>query len=451
MANENPSELPKVPLSEFEVPGAIIQIKAKSIDGSHTIKLDGGDISGQQSSDLAAGGTTTISATINPGAVTESKLGTAAVATDKIKDGNVTNPKIGNSAVDMNKINPSTYDGSIGTSSSSDPRLATQWQVKDYVAGVIAGQGTYLGKRRPDVINSWNASDLRNSDHVKVEVTEEDIAQGKDYIELGPNGRFKVRNGQNMVLYKGKEDGQDVVYWDSVDGEFKVTQEAKASPDTDPDNTTTEFIDSVSQNENGDITATKKRITVADSQHDGLMPNGMFNKLDNLPTGADLEEDLNAKADKVTGATENNFAALDENGNLKDSGKDATDFATAEQGTKADSAIQGVSLNGVELQKDGNNKVNLGNLKTKQDAKSFTGGTTKTITALSQDANGEMSATIEDIPTVGENGAAKGLMTDAMLQILNNAEPSFTMEYIESRHCLKISKQVEGIPTTSGG
>lgn len=38
--------------------------------------------------------------------------------------------------------------------------------------------------------------------------------------------------------------------------------------------------------------------------------------------------DVSGKADKVTGGTENNFAALDSNGNLKDSGKKASDFQT---------------------------------------------------------------------------------------------------------------------------
>lgn len=50
------------------------------------------------------------------------------------------------------------------------------------------------------------------------------------------------------------------------------------------------------------------------------------------------------KADKVSGATAGNFAGLDASGNLTDSGKKAADFATAAQGTKADSAVQSVSL-----------------------------------------------------------------------------------------------------------
>lgn len=52
--------------------------------------------------------------------------------------------------------------------------------------------------------------------------------------------------------------------------------------------------------------------------------------------------DLTGKADKVASATSGNFAGLDANGNLTDSGSKAADFATAAQGTKADTAIQGV-------------------------------------------------------------------------------------------------------------
>jgi hypothetical protein len=69
--------------------------------------------------------------------------------------------------------------------------------------------------------------------------------------------------------------------------------------------------------------------------------------------------DIADKADKVSGATANNFAGLDGNGNLKDSGKKAADFATAAQGTKADSAIQSVKVNGTALTPDANKAVNV--------------------------------------------------------------------------------------------
>lgn len=52
------------------------------------------------------------------------------------------------------------------------------------------------------------------------------------------------------------------------------------------------------------------------------------------------EIDYSGKADKVSGATNGNFAGLDANGNLTDSGSKAADFATAAQGALADSAYQ---------------------------------------------------------------------------------------------------------------
>ena len=58
---------------------------------------------------------------------------------------------------------------------------------------------------------------------------------------------------------------------------------------------------------------------------------------------------ISDKADKVSNATNGDFAALDANGNLTDSGKKASDFATAAQGTKADSAVQDVTVNGTSV------------------------------------------------------------------------------------------------------
>ena len=70
-------------------------------------------------------------------------------------------------------------------------------------------------------------------------------------------------------------------------------------------------------------------------------------------------EDIADKADKVSNATAGNFAGLDANGNLTDSGSKAADFATAAQGAKADSAIQTVKVNGVALTPDANKAVDV--------------------------------------------------------------------------------------------
>lgn len=76
-------------------------------------------------------------------------------------------------------------------------------------------------------------------------------------------------------------------------------------------------------------------------------------------TAIQSHQDITGKADKVTSATNGNFAGLDSNGNLTDSGSKAADFATAAQGGKADTAIQEVQVNGVALTPDANKSVNV--------------------------------------------------------------------------------------------
>ena len=99
--------------------------------------------------------------------------------------------------------------------------------------------------------------------------------------------------------------------------------------------------------------------------------------------------DVANKADKVSNATSGNFAALDANGNLTDSGSKASDFATSAQGTKADSAIQGVKLNGAS-------------------------------SALTPDSN--KIVTIPDAIATGTTGATNGLMTAADKAKLNGID-----------------------------
>ena len=60
----------------------------------------------------------------------------------------------------------------------------------------------------------------------------------------------------------------------------------------------------------------------------------------NLVTSGGVKAALDPKADKVSSPTAGNFAGLDSGGNLTDSGKKASDFATAAQGGKADTAYQ---------------------------------------------------------------------------------------------------------------
>ena len=57
--------------------------------------------------------------------------------------------------------------------------------------------------------------------------------------------------------------------------------------------------------------------------------------------------DISGKADKVADATEGNFAGLDANGNLTDSGKKASDFVGAEAGKRLMTDEEGTKLAGI--------------------------------------------------------------------------------------------------------
>ena len=70
-------------------------------------------------------------------------------------------------------------------------------------------------------------------------------------------------------------------------------------------------------------------------------------------------QSITGKADKAVPSAAGNFAALDANGNLTDSGKTDTDFATSAQGAKADSSVQSVVLNGGTELKDASGNVNI--------------------------------------------------------------------------------------------
>lgn len=64
--------------------------------------------------------------------------------------------------------------------------------------------------------------------------------------------------------------------------------------------------------------------------------------------------DVANKADKVVSATSGNFAGLDANGNLTDSGSKASDFVAAESGKRLMTDAEGTKLAGIEADADVN-------------------------------------------------------------------------------------------------
>ena len=388
--------------------GDIYNIKAKGLEDQIKLSLTG-DVSGQVTTDLS--GNASISTTIANGAVGTAKLADSAVTTGKISD----------KAVTLDKIADSAKGGAV---QDNDGVLATHSQVKNYVDSVVAGEGKYRGIQTVATINTWTAANLNNGDRV--------ITEDAGTITLG---NFAVVSNQELIFWKDAESQ----VWQTSEGNYKLKQTAKTDPTAS--GTTITAIDTITQNSNGDITATKKTIrgattsqtgvvqlagsigaTVASENNkaasekavrDAIKALDVSNITANLGASktlsalsetdgkisatatpiqisesqvTNLTTDLGNKANKVANATSGNFAGLDENGNLTDSGKKASEFATSTQGGKADSAIQGVKLNGAS-------------------------------SALTPDSN--KVVTIPDAVATGTTGATNGLMTAADKQKLN--------------------------------
>lgn len=363
--------------------GDIYNIKAKGLEDQIKLSLTG-DVSGQVTTDLS--GNASISTTIANGAVGTAKLADSAVTTGKIAD----------KAVTLDKIADSAKGGAV---QDNDGVLATHSQVKNYVDSVVAGEGKYRGIQTVATINTWTAANLNNGDRV--------ITEDAGTITLG---NFAVVSNQELIFWKDAESQ----VWQTSEGNYKLKQTAKTDPTAS--GTTITAIDTITQNSNGDITATKKTIRGATTSQTGVVQlagsigatvssennkaasekavrdaikaldvsnitanlgasktlsalSETDGKISATATPIQISEsqvtnlttDLGKKADKVANATSGNFAGLDENGNLTDSGKKASDFATSTQGGKADSAIQGVKLNGASsaLTPDSNKVVTI--------------------------------------------------------------------------------------------
>ena len=107
----------------------------------------------------------------------------------------------------------------------------------------------------------------------------------------------------------------------------------------DGDYVTTTIGTKANNNQTVGVAVTIQPIASADASARGLVEaSDVKDYIDNaVSTGT------SNGAHKVASPTAGNFAGLDANGDLTDSGKKAADFATAEQGAKADTAIQSVT------------------------------------------------------------------------------------------------------------
>lgn len=159
-----------------------------------------------------------------------------------------------------------------------------------------------------------------------------------------------------------------------------------------------------------------------------------------------VNTDISGKADKVSGATEGNFAGLDANGNLVDSGKKANDFEVAGTAQQLIEALDVTDITGFGAGKtlatlteeDGkiaatfqdiaiteSQITDLGDYKTKQTAvgNKITSAA-HVISNLAQNGNGEVTYEVKELTPedIGAATAAQGALADSALQEIKTAE-----------------------------
>lgn len=384
-------------------------IFSKGLETQVTIGLNG-DITGSVTTDFSQGtaghsGNNQITTTIGNKKVTHSKLDDSAVENNNIAD----------QTIELGKIALSAF-GNSDPASDNDGHITTHAQLVSYVASILRGYGQNYGVLSVADINAMTLDNLNNGDLCIVGGIDEQ--HPANVITLG---NLTVRNGENLIFHKTGTGASTTGVWQSVDGEFKLIQTAVSDPASSGSGI--DFIATISQNTNGEITVTKKSVRIANGSQSGAVTlsdshtstSGVNDGVAATPQAVKDAYDLaSGKAGKVANATENNLAALDANGDLKDSGKKASDFATSAQGSKADSAIQGVKVNNTELTKDSANKVNIPLAVAPNQSQSVTGNDgamskedKALVDTISDKANKVANATENNFAALDANGDLK--------------------------------------------
>ena len=159
---------------------------------------------------------------------------------------------------------------------------------------------------------------------------------------------------------------------------------------------------------------------------DAKIDNGVITLGSDSITPLTAHQDISGKADKVSGGTENNFAALDSNGNLKDSGHKHGDYQTlidSSHKLSADLITDGTTNKVINVKPNWNassgdaaeilNKPTLGNAAAKDYTSSVTDGSSDLVTS------GAVYTAIDNLPnpmvfrgSLGTGGTITSLPVD---------------------------------------
>ena len=127
---------------------------------------------------------------------------------------------------------------------------------------------------------------LKTGTSATVLTTHQDISGKADKVSSATDGNFAGLDSNGNLVDSGSK-ASDF----QAAGDYKTTQTAVTDPTAGSATDTLNFIATISQNENGEITATKQPVRSASASQSGLMSSAHYSKLDAIAYAADSDID----------------------------------------------------------------------------------------------------------------------------------------------------------------
>ena len=127
---------------------------------------------------------------------------------------------------------------------------------------------------------------LKTGTSATVLTTHQDISGKADKVSSATDGNFAGLDSNGNLVDSGSK-ASDF----QAAGDYKTTQTAVTDPTAGSATDTLNFIATISQNANGEITATKQPVRSASASQSGLMSSAHYSKLDAIAYAADSDID----------------------------------------------------------------------------------------------------------------------------------------------------------------